>query len=244
METKRTTKEWLIIMRRELSSYYSSPIAYIVGALFLLFSGFLFFSTFFLAGRANLRYFFQVLPVLFSFFIPAMTMRVFSEEKRSGSMETLVTLPVGTADIVMGKYLSCVVSAVLLLVPTLFYVVTCAVFASAPLDAGPIIGGYIGALLLAAAFCAIGVFFSSVTKNQIVAFFAAFAVCICLTMLSSFAILLPGTLAGVAEALSSSSRFNSISRGIVDSRDVLYFLSLIAAFVALTVKSVSDSKKG
>ena len=244
MERKHSSKAWLIIMKREVCSYYSGPVAYIVGALFLLFSGFLFFSTFFLALRASLRYFFQVLPVLFSFFIPAMTMRVFSEEKRSGSMETLVTLPVGTADIVMGKYLSCVASAAVLLIPTLFYVITCALFASAPLDAGPIVGGYIGAVLLAAAFCAIGVFFSSVTKNQIVAFFAAFAVCICLTMLSSFAVLLPGTLAGIAEAVSSSSRFNSISRGIVDSRDVLYFLSLAAAFVALTVKSVSDSKKG
>lgn len=116
----KKNKSWIVIMKRELCSYFTSPVAYIVGALFLLFSGFLFFSTFFLVNRPELRNFFELLPILFSFFIPAMTMRIFSEEKKSGTMETLVTLPVTNFDIVAGKYLATFVSSIALLIPTFF----------------------------------------------------------------------------------------------------------------------------
>ena len=98
----KNQKPWKTIMKRELTAYFTSPVAYIAGALFLVFSGLLFFSTFFLANRAELRSFFEYLPILFSFFIPALTMRVFSEEQKSGTMETLVTLPVTVRDIVVG----------------------------------------------------------------------------------------------------------------------------------------------
>ena len=138
----KKNKSWAVIMKRELCSYFTSPVAYIVGALFLLFSGFLFFSTFFLVNRPELRNFFELLPILFSFFIPAMTMRIFSEEKKSGTMETLVTLPVTNFDIVAGKYLASFVSSIALLVPTFFYVAACAVFASSRIDFGPVVGGY------------------------------------------------------------------------------------------------------
>ena len=231
-----------VIMKRELSSYFTSPIAYIVGALFLIISGFLFFPTFFIYKRAELRNFFQILPLIFSFFIPALTMRIFSEEKRSGSIETLMTLPVTSAQIVWGKYLAVLISSIILLLPTLFYVITCIVFGKP--DSGPIIGGYLGAIFLAAAYCAIGLFMSSVTKNQILAFFAAFAVCIALTMIGSFSIFLPGILVNVANFISSLSHFESISRGILDSRDILYFVSLAAIFFVLTVNSVNSQRKG
>lgn len=241
----KKTRSWRVIMKRELSSYFTSPVAYIVGALFLLFSGFWFFSSFFLVGRADLRDFFQTLPILFSFFIPAMTMRVISEEKRSGTMESLVTLPVTTADIVAGKYLASFVSAVVLLAPTLSYVLVCVIFAESGIDAGPIIGGYAGAVLLAAAFCAIGVFASSVTRNQIVSFFLALGICIVLTFITSFAIFIPGGFAvRFATFISSTSHFSQISRGIIDSRDVLYFLSLTAVFILLTVRVITNAKKG
>ena len=233
---------WSVILRRELSAYFTSPVAYIVCALFLVFSGFLFFSTFFLAGRAELRGFFETLPLVFSFFIPALTMRVFSEENRSGSMETLLTLPVTELDVVTGKYLASFISSVVLLGPTLFYVIACCIFGKP--DAGPIIGGYLGAVFLAAAFSAIGVFASSVTKNQIVAFFVGFAICIVLSLINMFGMLLPGPVVSFTTFISATSHFNSISRGIIDTRDVIYFLSVTALFFVLTVRSVRNSRRG
>ncbi len=235
-------KGWKTIMKRELAAYFSSPIAYIVCCFFLIFSGFTLFSTFFIIRRAELRNFFELLPIIFSLFIPALTMRVFSEERRSGSFETLLTLPVSTIDIVTGKYLATLISALLMLLPTLFYVLTCSIFGSP--DMGPIIGGYIGSILLCAAFTAIGLFASSTTKNQIIAFFVAFAICIVLSAINNFAILLPGTLVNFVSFISASSHFESISRGIVDTRDILYFISLAAVFFVLTVQSIENARKG
>jgi ABC-2 type transport system permease protein len=233
---------WKAIMRRELAAYFSSPIAYIVCGFFLLFSGFMLFSTFFIARRAELRRFFELLPILLSLFIPALTMRVFSEERRSGSFETLLTLPVSTADVVTGKYLATLTSSLLMLVPTLSYALTCAMFGTP--DAGPIVGGYLGSVLLCAAYTAIGLYASSTTRNQIIAFFVAFAICIVLSAISNFAVLLPGSLVGLASFISASSHFESISRGIVDTRDILYFISLAAVFFVLTVQSIENARKG
>lgn len=232
-----------IIMRREVAAYFTSPIAYIVTGLFLLASGFLFFNTFFLYNRAELRNFFGILPVLLSFFIPALTMRLLAEEKRSGSYETLLTLPVTETQIVAGKFLAAFVSGAALLVPTLFYVVTCYAFGKP--DAGPIIGGYLGALFLIASFCSIGLFATSVTKNQIIAFFIALALCLVFTFISSFLIFMPGSVVAFFDYFSAWSHFNSIARGIIDSRDLVYFVSLTAVFLVLTVcglKSTGETR--
>ena len=237
IKTQKGQSGWKVIMKRELAAYFSSPIAYIVGCFFLLFSGFVLFSTFFAIRRAELRNFFQMLPIIFSLFIPALSMRVFSEERRSGSFETLLTLPVSTADVVAGKYLATLSAALLMLVPTLSYVLTCRIFGSP--DMGPVVGGYIGSVLLCAAFTAIGLYASSTTKNQIIAFFVAFAICIVLSLVSSFEVLL-----SLVTFVSASSHFDSISRGIVDTRDIIYFVSLAAVFLVLTVRSIENSRRG
>jgi len=231
---------WTVITRRELGAFYSGPVAYIVTGLFLAFSGFLFFSTFFLVNRAELRNFFSLLPVLFSFFIPALTMRLFAEEKRSGSIETLMTLPVTPFDAVTGKFAAAFISAAGMLVPTLIYAVTLAVLGSP--DPGPLAGGYIGAFFLAAAFSAIGVFSSSLTENQIVAFFTAFTICIVLVMIDKFLIFLPGAVVGPLEFFSAAVHFEAAARGIIDSRDLLYFISVTVFFLGLTVKSVDSGR--
>lgn len=236
----KTKSPALVIMQRELKSYFSSPIAYIVTGLFTLASGFLFFSTFFLANRAELRQFFALLPVLLSFFIPALSMRTFSEEKKSTSLETLLTLPVTVVDVVAGKFLAVFVSALALFVPSLFYVATCFIFGSP--DPGPIFTGYLGTVFLTAGFSAIGLFASSTTKNQIIAFFEAFAICIVLTLLSNFAVFLPGAMVRAVTYLSSLSHFESICRGIIDSRDMVYFVSLTAIFFVLTVRSIKEGQ--
>ncbi len=230
-----------VIMKRELASYFTSPVAYIVTGLFLLFSGFMFFSTFFISKRAELRNFFGLLPVLLSFFVPAITMRLFSEEKRSGSLETLLTLPVTDFEAVMGKFWAAFITSAAMLVPTLFYVLTAYMFGTP--DAGPIIGGYLGALFLCAAFSAIGLFASSLTKNQIIAFFAAFAICILLSMISVFLVVLPAPVVSVLSFFTADTHFNSIARGIIDSRDLLYFVSLTALFAGLTVKVSQNDRR-
>ena len=231
MKKKNST---FIIMRRELGAYFTNPAAYIVGGLFLIFSGILFFSTFFLNGRAELRNFFSLLPILLSLFVPALTMRLFSEELRSGSFETLMTLPVTEAQVVIGKFLAAFATSAAMLLPTLFYVVTACVFGKP--DAGPIVGGYIGALFLCAAYSAVGIFSSGITKNQIIAFFTALALCFALTLLGSLLVFLPAPLVKFFAWVSATTHFQSISRGIVDSRDILYFAALCAVFLLLTVR--------
>lgn len=235
---------WAVIMKRELCAYFTSPVAYIVGAMFILLSGIFYFMTFFLSNRAELRGFFELLPIFFSFLIPALTMRVFSEEHKSGTIETLVTLPVKISHIVIGKYLAVLVCTVAMLLPTLFYVLTCVLFASSGIDAGPIVGGYFGAILLASAFSAIGIFCSSVTKNQIVAFLLGLSICIFLTFVMWFSIFLPGILVPAATFISAQGHFRSVARGIIDSRDILYFVSVSAVFVVLTVNELNNERRG
>ena len=239
--SKNKKKPALVIMSRELCAYFTSPIAYIVTGLFLIFSGFIFFSTFFLAKRAELRNFFGMLPTLLSFFVPALTMRLFSEEKRSGSLETLMTLPVTDFDVAAGKFMAAFAASVAMLVPTLSYVLTAYMFGTP--DAGPIIGGYIGAIFLCAAFSAIGIFASCITKNQIIAFFVAFAICILLSLIGAFLVILPAPLVNFLSFFSANTHFTSIARGIIDSRDLIYFVSLTALFVSLTVKVSAGSRK-
>jgi ABC-2 type transport system permease protein len=230
----------IIIMKRELKTYFTSPVAYIVTALFLIVTGILFYSVFFLYDRAELRQYFSLLPVLLALFIPALTMRIFAEERRVGSIETLMTLPVTELDVVTGKYLASFLGTLIMLAPTLLYILPTVIFGSP--DFGPIIGGYIGAIFLSACFTAIGIFATSITKNQIIAFFTAMIICMVLTMIDSFLIFLPSQIVSVLSYLSASGHFDSISRGIFDTRDFLYFISLTALFFTSTVKLQQNAK--
>ena len=237
----KVKKPAFVIMNRELRSYFSGPMGYIVTGLFLIICGLLFFAAFFLQNRAELRNFFSTLPILLSFFIPAITMRIFSEEKRVGSIETLMTLPVREIDVVTGKYLAVFVESLVMIAPTLFYVITAEIFGSP--DYGPIIGGYMGAIFICAAFSAIGLFSSSITKNQIIAFAVAMAICLALTFVESFLVFLPDGIVKIFSFLSASVHFGSISKGIVDTRDLLYFVSLTALFFVCTVRAEVKNKR-
>ncbi len=223
-----------IIMKRELAAYFTSPIAYIVTGLFLIITGILFYTTFFIYNRAELRQLFTYLPLLLSFFVPALTMRIFAEEKRVGSIETLMTLPVTEVQVVTGKYLASFISTLVMIAPTLLYILPAEIFGQP--DYGPIVGGYLGAIFLCASYTAIGLFATSVTKNQIIAFFTGFIICIVLTMLDTFMIFLPSSLVSFFSFLSANSHFTSIARGIIDTRDLIYFISLTALFFTITVK--------
>jgi ABC-2 type transport system permease protein len=217
------------IFGKELRDYFVSPIAYIVISIFLLVTGWFFFMTFFLFNQADLRNFFILLPIIFSFVVPAVTMRLFSEELNVGSYEILLTMPVTLQDVIFGKFLASVAFIAAMLVPTLAYPVTVSFLGQ--LDWGPVVGGYIGAILLGAAFSAIGLFASSLTRNQIIAFIIGMAICFALTLIDKMLFFLPQSLLGVFEYLGADFHFQNISKGIVDSRDVLYFLSV--SFVGL-----------
>ena len=230
-----------VIMKRELRSYFSGPIGYIVTGLFLIINGLLFFAAFFLQNRADLRNYFSMLPMMLSFFIPAITMRVFAEEKRVGSIETLMTLPVSEVQVVTGKYLAVFIEALIMIAPTIFYAITAEIFGSP--DYGPIIGGYAGAIFICAAYTAIGLFSSSITKNQIIAFAVAMAVCLALTFMDSFLVFLPGGIVKLFSFISASIHFDAIAKGIVDTRDVLYFISLTALFIVCTVRIEQKNKR-
>ncbi len=213
------------VFNREFRDYFVSPIAYIVISLFLVVTGWFFFSTFFLYGQASLRDFFALLPITFAFIIPAVTMRLFSEELNVGSYEILQTMPVRSSDIVLGKFLAGVAFVAAMLVPTLGYAVTVSFLGE--LDWGPVVGGYLGAVLLGAAFTAVGLLASSLTRNQIIAFIIGMVSCFALTMADKMLFFFPKPLLGVIQYLGADYHFQNIAKGVVDTRDLLYFVSVI-----------------
>jgi ABC-2 type transport system permease protein len=227
------------IARRELKGYFVSPVAYIVIVIFLIVTGWFFFSPFFLLGRADLREFFSLLPITLVFFIPAITMRSYAEEFGTGSYEILNTLPVTGVEILLGKYLSALCFLLVMLVPTLSYPLW--ISAIGALDWGPVVGGYIGVVLLAGAYCSIGLLASSLTKNQIVAFIAATAACFLLYIVDKVLFLVPTAFTGILQFLSADYHFRNIAKGVLDSRDIIYFLSVIV--VALFATQFSTEKR-
>lgn len=223
-----------IIAKKEFKSIFYSPIAYIVLALFLIASSFFFFNTFFLRNLAELRVFFSNMPFILTFAVPAITMRVFSDELNSGSYELLVTLPVRTEEIVLGKLLSVYYFLLVLLAPTFFYAIT--VEFVGDLEWGVAFGGYLGCVLLSFSLGSIGVFTSSLTRNQIVSLLLGIALCFFLTMvLGHFLIFFPESMVKFFQYLSVSYHFQNISKGLIDFRDIVYFLSLILVFGHATV---------
>lgn len=217
------------VLNKEFNAYFVSPIAYIVIAIFLLITGWFFFATFFIFDQASLRNFFNLLPFVFSFVVPAITMRLLSEELNVGAYETLLTMPLTHFDIVIGKFLAALCFVGAMLIPTLAYPI-CISFLG-DLDWGPVIGGYAGAILLGAAFAGIGLFSSALTRNQIIAFIIGLAICFCLALIDKMLALLPTASLDIFSYLGVGTHFDNISKGIIDSRDILYFLSL--CFISL-----------
>lgn len=237
-----------VILKRELSSYFATPVAYIFIVIFLMLSGvFTFYlGQFFDRGQADLSSFFNFVPWLYLVLIPAVAMRLWSEERRSGTIELLMTLPITSWQMVLGKFLAAwlFVGLALLLTFPLWLTVN---YLGEP-DNGVILAGYLGAWLMAGGFLAIGSCLSASTKNQIIAFILTLVVCFVLVVsgfpivqdvFSSWAPL------WVVDGLSNVSfltHFNAISRGVIDLRDLVYFLVLIAAWLLATV-IVIDMKK-
>ncbi|MCS6845398.1 MAG: Gldg family protein [Caldilineales bacterium] len=237
-------KQTLAIARKELNSYFSSPMALIFVAAFLALVLLTFFwvDTFFARGIADVRPLFSRMPLLMIFLVASLTMRQWSEEEQRGTLEMLLTLPVTSVQLVLGKFLAVMALVALALALTLFLPIMVAIVGN--LDWGPVIGGYLAALLLAAAYAAMGLFVSSRTDNQIVALIltallAGFFYLIGSPTVTDFA---GGRLAEVLRSLGAGSRFQSIERGVIDLRDLVYYLSLTALFLALNVLSVESKR--
>lgn len=232
-----------IITKKELQSYFDSLIAYILLALFLGFSGFftwLYGADIFMNGQASLGAFFNIAYWTLFFFTPALTMRLLAEEKKTGTLEILLTKAVTDRQVVVGKFLAALLLVCVALLFTLPYVITLANIGD--IDAGQILCGYAGLVLMSGAYISIGVYASSLTNNQIVAFLLALSIglffhIIFEVLANSFT----GVVGQVFSTLSLNNHFESISRGVVDTRDVLYFLSLI--FLGLFLSEMSLTKR-
>ncbi len=239
----------LALLKKEINSFFASPIGYLVLAIFLIINGlflFLFKNEFNILdyGFADLSSFFILAPWILIFLIPAVTMRSFSEEKRQGTLELLLTRPISKLQIVLGKYFAAVLLIVLALIPTFLYVYTVYQLGNpiGNLDLGSTIGSYIGLLFLVAAYTAIGIFSSSISKNQIVAFIIA--VFICLFFYIGFESLADYLSSNTIDSLGMQAHFESIGRGVIDTRDLLYFLTVTVIFILLTTLGISSEKVG
>ncbi|MCK4223601.1 MAG: ABC transporter permease subunit [candidate division Zixibacteria bacterium] len=229
-----------VFCKKELRSFFDSPIAYIVITVFLLISGWFFFSSLFLINQASMRNLFGIISLIFMFFVPAVTMRLISEEKRSGTIEILLTLPVKDYEIILGKFLAGLILIFVAVILTLIYTLSLAGLGN--LDFGSVVAGYLGLIFLGATYLSIGVFTSSLTQNQIVAFITSFVIIFALYMLDKVLIFLPSFLSSFFEYLSVDYHFSNISRGVIDSRDVIYYLSLIFFFLFLAVRALESRK--
>jgi len=228
------------IARREMRSYFTSPIAYVFLLTFVLAALFTFFNIngFFARAQADMRALFHSIPMLTLLLVPALTMRLWAEEEKQGTVEVLLTLPVRDEEWVGGKFLASWGLLAVGLMLTLPLALTVSVLGD--LDWGPVWGGYFGALLLGAAYLAVGQFVSAVTENQILAFILTLVVCMGLYSVGTeaFTGLFSDRTAAVLSALGTGSRFESIARGVIDLRDVTYYVSLTFLFLALSVAAL------
>lgn len=241
-------KQLPIIFKRELASYFATPLAYVFILIFLVLSGvFTFYlGGFYEGGQADLKAFFSFHPWLYLFLVPALAMRLWAEERKSGSIELLMTLPITRFEAVTGKFLAAWVFAGIALLLTFPMIITVN-YLGEP-DNGAIITAYLGSWLLAGSYLAIGSCMSALAKNQVIAFILAVSACF-LFIVSGFPMVLdaftgwaPQWLLDAVASLSFLTRFEAISKGVIDLRDLLYFITLMAAWLAATA-IVVDLKK-
>ncbi|RLC39215.1 ABC transporter [Candidatus Falkowbacteria bacterium] len=220
--------------------YFNSPIAYIFIGVFLVVGNWLFFKNFFLIEQASLRAYFDLLPWIFLFISPAITMRLWAEEKKSGTIEFLLTLPVTDWQVVLAKFLGSLAFMFIALVLTVTLPISVALLGN--IDLGPVIGGYLGALFLGGAYLALGLFISSITKNQIIAFILGLVACFIAFIIGADFVLIgaPQFMVPVLKFLGLGSHFYNIAKGVIDSKDIIYYLSFIFIFLWLNVRIIES----
>lgn len=234
--------EIIILAKKEFKVYFISPLAYIYLTIFIAIQNWIFLTSFFAYPTSTMRGYFEILPWVFLFFIPAISMRLWAEEKRTGTFEVLLTLPLNSWEVVLGKFIGGIFFIAFSLLLTFTVPLTIAILGSP--DWGELVGSYLGALLLGAAYLSIGCFTSSLTRNQVVSFIISVAIIFILLLLSQDFLLnfLPEALRYPAYYLSITYHFASISKGVIDSRDVVYFLSIILIFLLLNIYKIEGRR--
>jgi len=238
----------ITICKRELGNYFGTPVAYVFMVIFLAMTGvFTFYiGNFYERGQADLRIFFMYHPWLYLFLIPALSMRLWSEERKTGTIELLMTLPVSTTGAVLGKFLAAWVFTAISLALTFPTWITVNYLGNP--DNAVIFASYLGSLLMAGAYLAVGSCISAITKNQVIAFVIAVVVCF-LFILSGFPLVLnffsgwaPQTILNAVASLSFLTHFDNLSKGVIDLRDIIYFLSIIAFWLYVNVVIIEMKK--
>jgi ABC-2 type transport system permease protein len=229
------------IAKREIRTYFYSPIPYIVATVFIILTGFFCFLTVLLEGQAEMRgYFGSLVPWLLPILMPAISMRLLAEEKGSGSLEMLITMPVRDWEVVLGKFLAAIAFLAVMVGLTGAFAISISFIG--PLDKTAALGAYIGMFLQAGAYVAIGLMASSFTRNQIVAFIVGFGLSFTLFLFGKISAFAPKSWQSTLQTLGADSHFEQMLRGVIDSRDVIYYLSIMA--VCLVVATVAlDSRK-
>ena len=230
------------IFKKEFKSYFNLPIAYIFITVFLVLSNWLFLRIFFMNDQASMRNFFGFMPWIFLLFVPAVTMRLWAEEKKLGTMDMLMTLPVKEYEVVLAKFFASFCFLILTVALSFPLVITVAALGDP--DGGPIMGSYLGVILMGGAYLAIGIFISSLTENQIIAFIISIVTIFALIIIGQDIVLfsVPKSFAPIFSYLSLAAHFDSISRGVVDSRDLVYYFSMIGFFLFLNVRKLETGK--
>ena len=226
-----------IILRREIQSFFNSPMAYIFLVIFAIVSGYFFTNTFFLFGQSDLRVLFDMIPLVYLFFIPAVSMGLIARENNIGTMETISTMPLSTYEFVIGKFLAGFCLIMLGLLATSIHFITL-VFVGTNIDYGAIFSGYLGLALMGATFTSIGIYASSVTENQVVAFIIGVFLVLVFYMLDKTLVFAPQSIVGLIQFLAVDYHLSNISRGVIDSRNIIYFLSMIGFFIYLTIQTL------
>ena len=216
-------------------------MAYIFLVIFSLINGYFFSNTFFIFGQSDMRALFQIVPLVYLFFIPAITMGIISKEKNTGTMEVICTLPIKDFEFVIGKYLailSLLLVGLLLTIIMFFNLVA----VGTNIDYGAIFTGYLGLFLAGAVYASMGLFASSLTDNQVVGFIIAIFFVLIFFLIDKLLIFMPNAISGTLQYLSIDYHLSNISRGVLDTRNLIYFFSIIGLFILLTIESLNSRR--
>ena len=231
----------LSIYKKELRSFFTTPMAYIFLVVFALVNGYFFTNTFFLYNQSDMRSLFGIVPLVYLFFIPAVSMGLISREKSLGTIEIITTLPVRERDIVIGKFLAGLTLILVALFTTLIHYITL-YNVGTTIDHGAVFTGYIGLILLGGVYTSVGLFASSLTENQVVAFIIGIAIVLIFFMMDKLLFFMPPSMTGIIQYLSTDFHLSNMSRGVLDTRNLIYFGSVIGFFLSVTTRILESRK--
>ena len=222
-----------IITKKELRSYFNSPMAYIFLVVFAITNGYFFTNTFFLINQSDMRTLFNIIPLVYLFFIPAITMSLIAREKNSGTMEVMSTLPIKDSDFIMVKFFAALLLIVIGLGITIIHLFTL-INVGTNIDYGSVFTGYLGIVLLGAVYASIGTFASSITENQVISFIISVFIVLTFFLMDKVIYFIPSSIQGIVQFLSVDFHLSNMSRGVIDTRNIIYFCSLIYFFLSMT----------